>query len=392
MTVQHIFTGSGAPAQAPSSIGAHYIDETSGDQYLSRGTASTDDWVRVSTGLSVGDLLYTLRSPGADFLAVNGGPFNGDEYPLLAELLPAKAWQQLGDPLPTWATPRLPGTDNEGAWLWAIDSGLYRSLDDGVTWTQIATGWNAYRDAEYAGGTWIVAGPGVVRRSTDGGDSWTEEFVGSTRTVSIATDGAGNWVALTPGGFSYNHEQGAGDWSMASGDGSADIWGRVMFGNGVWVGVANGTITRSTDDGETWSSVQSGAGSSRALATDGNGVWIYGAADKLWRSTDDGATWTEGALAYSGVSISGAVYISGSFIVSFSSYGEPKAARSPDGQNWVDDAAFPGGTGDITTSSTGVALGARQTYNPVRYAEGELIFLLPEHEAPEPFAAYIKAR
>lgn len=397
MTVQHIFKGAGAPTQPPSSVGAHYIDETNGDQYLSRGTARVDDWVRLPKpgeggGLSVGDLLYTLRSPGADFLAVNGGSFDGDEYPLLAELLPAVAWQTLGDPLPAWGSPRLPGTDNAGTWIWAIDAGLYRSSDDGATWELIASRWDTYRDADYAEGAWVVAGVGGVYRSTDGGNTWNEEYVGSTLTVAVATDGAGNWVAMTPSGCSYNHDNGAGDWLLASGGVGADKWGRVMFGNGVWVAVANGTITRSTDAGETWSSVQDYAGSSRALATDGNGVWIYGAADKVWRSADDGATWTSAPLPYSGVSIKGAVYANGVFIVSLLSYSEPKAARSPDGQSWVDDSMFPGDATDIAVSTTGVALAARQTNNPVRYTEGEASYVLPEHDAPAPFAAYIKAR
>lgn len=45
MTVQHIVEGVGAPASAPPSKGAHYLDTDTGDQYLAKGTASVDDWV-----------------------------------------------------------------------------------------------------------------------------------------------------------------------------------------------------------------------------------------------------------------------------------------------------------------------------------------------------------
>ncbi|MCM2317796.1 MAG: hypothetical protein NDI93_00520 [Pseudomonas sp.] len=43
--VQHVVVGAGAPDSAPPSIGAHYINTTNGDQYLSNGISSVDDWV-----------------------------------------------------------------------------------------------------------------------------------------------------------------------------------------------------------------------------------------------------------------------------------------------------------------------------------------------------------
>lgn len=397
MTVQHTFQGAGAPTEAPSSVGAHYTNLANGDQYLSRGTASVADWVRVPKpgeggGLSVGDVLYTLREPGTDFLPTDGGPFDGEEYPLLADLLPGKAWQQLGGGLPGWETPRLPGTDNAGTWLWAFVSGLYRSNDDGITWTQIFTAWDTYRDAVCASGTWIVAGQSTAWRSTDGGETWSEEYIGSLRTTALATDGAGNWVAVTTGGVYYNHADGVGDWEYADGGGSANTWARLTFGNGTWVSVIEGAIRLSTDGGETWSLVQNDVGYSRALATDSNGVWVYGAADSLWRSSDNGATWASGSLPFDGVSITGLTYLDGEFIVSLTSYGNPKAARSTDGQAWVEDAAFPGDAGGFSASTTGTVLGAWQVSAPIRYAGGEEHFALPSHDAPAPFSAYIKAR
>lgn len=45
---QHIFTGVGAPVTAPTGIGHHYVDTSTGGQYLSKGTSSAADWVAVS--------------------------------------------------------------------------------------------------------------------------------------------------------------------------------------------------------------------------------------------------------------------------------------------------------------------------------------------------------
>lgn len=49
-TIQHLFSGAGAPTTAPGSLGAHYTDTTTGDQYLAKGTASAADWILQEKG------------------------------------------------------------------------------------------------------------------------------------------------------------------------------------------------------------------------------------------------------------------------------------------------------------------------------------------------------
>lgn len=46
MAVQHTDQGNGAPSSIPPSIGAHYTDLSTGDQYISHGTGSPADWGR----------------------------------------------------------------------------------------------------------------------------------------------------------------------------------------------------------------------------------------------------------------------------------------------------------------------------------------------------------
>jgi len=41
---RHVFSGSGAPSSAPTAIGQHYIDTSSGVSYISVGTTSSSDW------------------------------------------------------------------------------------------------------------------------------------------------------------------------------------------------------------------------------------------------------------------------------------------------------------------------------------------------------------
>lgn len=42
--MQHVFQGQGAPTEAPTALGQHYIDLASGTHYNSVGTASAADW------------------------------------------------------------------------------------------------------------------------------------------------------------------------------------------------------------------------------------------------------------------------------------------------------------------------------------------------------------
>ena len=43
---QHTASGDGAPSSAPPSIGAHYTNTSTGDQYLAKGTATAADWIK----------------------------------------------------------------------------------------------------------------------------------------------------------------------------------------------------------------------------------------------------------------------------------------------------------------------------------------------------------
>lgn len=61
MTVQHIFEGIGAPAYAPASKGAHYIDTSTGELYLAKGTATPADWVRLSDAVATAQALLALQ-------------------------------------------------------------------------------------------------------------------------------------------------------------------------------------------------------------------------------------------------------------------------------------------------------------------------------------------
>jgi hypothetical protein len=225
-------------------------------------------------------------------------------------------------------------TDGAGNWVAAWDSTdtlggtigtdldilVTLSTDGGTTWTAAApltTYWGddrAPRIAADGSGNWVaVWGSSAmvvtsgedydihVVRSTDGGATWTDPGLlnsnaaddsGEDSWPDIATDGAGNWVAVWRSDDSLGETIGT-DYDIL--------------------------VARSTDGGATWTApaaLNSNAGSDSAsdggpqLATDGAGNWVvvWISDDSLGgtigtdsdafvaRSTDAGATWTTPAV------------------------------------------------------------------------------------------------
>lgn len=165
-------------------------------------------------------------------------------------------------------------------------------------------------------GTWIImgsfpAGPQPLNfafRSTDGAITWDAISPDpiSNYWASIATDGNGVWVAVANNTFATDRFMRSVDDGLTwTGISSASVdWNCVATDKaGVWIAVSqNGLVSRSTDNGATWSEVNIVSsftgGGLRLLSTDELGTWIitgYEPNDPspIYRSTDNGLTWTE---------------------------------------------------------------------------------------------------
>ena len=180
--------------------------------------------------------------------------------------------------------------DNSVVLMGGYDSGglkndVWRSTDDGVTWTQMSAsaGWAAregLRSVAMPDGSIIITG-GVtstaykndVWRSTDKGATWTQ------------MNASAGWS-----GRSYHTSGTLSDGSIIIMGGSGS-----SFYNDVW---------RSTDSGARWTRINASAGWSAryrhtsAVLTDGSIVLMGGDSsgtrmNDVWRSTDQGITWTQ---------------------------------------------------------------------------------------------------
>jgi len=167
---------------------------------------------------------------------------------------------------------------------------VWRSIDNGVIWAPVTAhaGWSArvgHSSVVMSDGSIILMG---------GGDS----MVGGVKNdVWRSTDNGTTWTQLTA---SAGWTARAGHSSVVMSDGSI-----ILMGGG---GFAGGTVKndtwRSTDNGVTWTQLTASAGwtaragHSSVVMPDGSIVLMGGGdgggvKNDVWRSTDNGATWTQ---------------------------------------------------------------------------------------------------
>lgn len=154
-------------------------------------------------------------------------------------------------------------TDGEGRIFASVhDKGIYRSVDTGKTWTQIAPTtagvWSlALRPAgEIVAAVW---GNGVYR-TTDHGATWTAFAKQKVNADVRGVNNAGK-VYIEDGGVLYRSSDNDTSWIEQS------VPAGVMARSGTQIVAAKGnTIHRSTDDGTTWQSIATVPGTVYAAA------------------------------------------------------------------------------------------------------------------------------
>jgi photosystem II stability/assembly factor-like uncharacterized protein len=234
------------------------------------------------------------------------------------------------------------------------DSGLQRSTDGGLSWTQvlahpvtalaISPAYGASRTV-YAGIKEITGSPGELYRSTDGGETWQRletgipEAVGSDlltfSTLTFAADGsvlAGVYYGSEDGsGAVYRSIDGGGTWQAAgSGLGDANLFALATVPSGsmsFYAGADTGLWQLEVPQGSpaepgTWQSGGPRGGRAQALAVSPNfeaggvvlaGEWVAGRYGDQWglgifKSVDGGQTWQPSSIGTEGVSYSSSIH------------------------------------------------------------------------------------
>jgi len=224
--------------------------------------------------------------------------------------------------------------------------GVYRSTDDGVSWTQ--SGLSPLSVSSLAvNGPSLFAGGGsfsgsFVYRSTDNGSTWDlagTGLPGSSGVRCFAVSDT-NLFAGTHGGGIYRSTDNGTTWNASNaGVTNNDVNALVVSGENLIAGT-NGGIFLSTNNGDLWTSVNPELTTSPVNAFAVRDSFAFaGVGSGLLRSSDYGASWLAGGVGLPPETIN-ALAVSGDAVLLGSSKGWGVFRSTDDGATW-----FPSNAG-----------------------------------------------
>jgi photosystem II stability/assembly factor-like uncharacterized protein len=261
----------------------------------------------VQVGLKSADVLVLARTPAGNIFA---GTFNGlfqssDQGNSWVQNSHQDSWIQgiAVDSSGHFLVNNNRSTDNGQTWqyfapegkyitvspnghIFAAGTGIYRTTDDGVEWTEITNGTNSNVTDLLAGetGSVFAASYDGVYRTTNEGDTWVNmlPILSGVKAVCLATGSSGELFAGSGYGEIFRSTDDGTNWTRVdSGAITADISVLKVNSHGViFAGTYGGGVFRSTDAGASWTQLSAGLTSDlvQALIVDADG-YIYAGAD-----------------------------------------------------------------------------------------------------------------
>jgi photosystem II stability/assembly factor-like uncharacterized protein len=189
---------------------------------------------------------------------------------------------------------------------------VFRSSDAGVSWesapTSIPLRLHVGSTGQVVGFNFhgLKYGRAIAYRMTDGALAMTEvQTLDATGpVVSTASDRKGRILALTEYGYVLRSDNGGESWTSQRALKPQRTMGLRpglhFFENGVVLGVVGpGSLLRSTDRGDSWSTVETPLRANEGIAqlcADGQGLVVAMGGWTVIRSLDWGATWERGSI------------------------------------------------------------------------------------------------
>ncbi len=269
------------------------------------------NWTSASTGLtdSFGVYVYQLIVSGTTLVALtNNGIFrstnSGDSWVKFGPNIPNFIWS-----FTMSGTTMFAGTRRLNEVFGSTDKGVFRSIDNGVTWNPVNVGLtNMFVRSLAVSGNTILAGTdgGGICRSTDNGATWTQST--PNKPYIPVTAFAVNGTTLFAGAFEcgvFRSTNNGTQWSSSSVGLPLDSnIALAANGTAIFVSELSG-VFRSLDNGATWTRSDKGLEKAFVTTLATNGMTIFAGTYRqgVFRSTDNGATWAQVNLGTSNIGV-----------------------------------------------------------------------------------------
>lgn len=220
-------------------------------------------------------------------------------------------WTNISSGLPSSTITKITVTDQNTIYVGIQNSGLYRSSDNGTTWQSVNGNlqgnfflYIAIVDDKASGTLYLVA-DNKIFKTTDDGTNWTEinYDLPSVNINDLVVDGNGNLYLSIYSFKIYKLTAGSQTWSDVSNglpQSSPDVLAVDGDSNTIYVGTYWNGIYKTTDGGASWTSANNGLPQGHGvedIVTKATGVIYALSADQsgsfgIFKSTDGGDSWT----------------------------------------------------------------------------------------------------
>jgi photosystem II stability/assembly factor-like uncharacterized protein len=184
-----------------------------------------------------------------------------------------------------------------------------KTTDGGASWTIAGSGFETLRGITVSSGSVIIVGSyGSIIKSTDQGATWTElsntvttDLIREIQFVNSSTGYAasGSTTAADTLGYILKTTDGGNTWTRMPFNFGFQVFSLAMPAAATWyAGTGNNKIFKTTDAGETWVvQAQPITGTTHDFYeigySDENNLYASGLGGKLIKTTNGGTTWTE---------------------------------------------------------------------------------------------------
>ncbi|GDX64177.1 hypothetical protein LBMAG35_10150 [Chlorobiota bacterium] len=270
----------------------HYLAGTGDGAGIYRSTNQGQTWVQsIGTSWYSHCLSYAISEQGTIFAAMNRLVDAKDSSWILASTNGGANFTKRI--FPNVRIVRL-HAGKEGRLFAATDKGIYRSTDDGMSWTKTSNGLptTVVNDiTEHSSGIYAAMEGEGLFISKDGGINWKDADAGVymqfTRDLAILPDGS---IACATQYGAFRSKDGK-EWTLYFGNGSDQLPMQTVFGTGnsLYVGLNGSAGYVSNDDGRTWAQLLTGFKSTvvNAFALDSSGKVLTATNTGIFKQAPD---------------------------------------------------------------------------------------------------------